>query len=116
MDLKLIFLIVSRTVSLLGLSRREAWWKDAEILMLRHQLAIAGRKRPRARARLTWPDRALLALLAGTLPIDRLAAMRLIVTPVPSCDGTGTSSAASGRAGHAAARPGARQHTERSGQ
>ena len=81
MGLKLIFLIVSRAVSLLGLSRREAWWKDAEILMLRHQLAVAGRERPRARARLTWPDRALLALLAGTLPIDRLAAMRLIVTP-----------------------------------
>jgi hypothetical protein len=34
--LKLIFLIVSRTVSLLRLSRRESWWKDAEILMLRH--------------------------------------------------------------------------------
>jgi hypothetical protein len=79
--LKLIFLIVSRAVTLLGLSRREAWWKDAEILMLRHQLAVAGRERPRARARLTWPDRALLALLAGTLPIDRLAAIRLIVTP-----------------------------------
>jgi putative transposase len=79
--LKLIFLIVSRAVSLLGLSRREAWWKDAEILMLRHQLAVAGRERPGARARLTWPDRALLALLAGTLPIDRLAAIRLIVTP-----------------------------------
>ena len=81
MGLKLIFLIVSRAVSLLGLSRREAWWKDAEILMLRHQLAVAGRERPGARAWLTWPDRALLALLAGTLPIDRLAAMRLIVTP-----------------------------------
>ena len=81
MGSKLIFLIVSRAVSLLGLSRREAWWKDAEILMLRHQLAVAGRERPGARARLTWPDRALLALLAGTLPIDRLAAMRLIVTP-----------------------------------
>ena len=81
MGLKLIFLIVSRAVSLLGLSRREAWWKDAEILMLRHQLAVAGRERPGARARLTWPDRALLTLLAGTLPIDRLAAMRLIVTP-----------------------------------
>src|SRR5579859_8086133 len=77
--LKLIFLIVSRAVSLLGLSRREAWWKDAEILMLRHQLVVAGRERQEARARLTWPDRALLALLAGTLPIDRLAAMRLIV-------------------------------------
>ena len=81
MGLKLIFLIVSRAVSLLGLSRREAWWKDAEILMPRHQLAVAGRERPGARALLTWPDRALLALLAGTLPIDRLAAMRLIVTP-----------------------------------
>ena len=33
------------------------------------------------RARLTWPDRGWLALLAGTLPIGRLAVMRLIVTP-----------------------------------
>ncbi len=54
--LKLIFLIVSRAVSLLGLSRREAWWKDAEILMLRHQLAVTGRERPGARARLTWAN------------------------------------------------------------
>jgi hypothetical protein len=29
--LKLIFLVVSRAVSLLGLPRREPWWKDAEI-------------------------------------------------------------------------------------
>ena len=79
--LKLIFLIVSRAVSVLGLSRREPWWKDAEILMLRHQLAVAQRERPRAHSRLTWPDRAWLALLAGTLPTGRLAAMRLIVTP-----------------------------------
>jgi hypothetical protein len=55
-------------MSLLRLSRREAWWKDAEILMLRHQLAVAQRERPRVHARLTWPDRAWLALLAGTLP------------------------------------------------
>ena len=80
-DLKLIFIIASRAVSLLGLSRRECWWKDAEILMLRHQLAVAERERPRAHARLTWPDRAWLALLAGTVPVERLAAMRLIVTP-----------------------------------
>jgi hypothetical protein len=79
--LKLIFLVVTQAVSLLGLSRREAWWKDAEILMLRHQLAVAMRQRPRAHSRLTWPDRAWLALLAGSLPADRLAAMRLIVTP-----------------------------------
>ena len=79
--LKLIFLIVSRAVSLLGLSRREAWQKDAEILMLRHQLAVAQRERPQALVRLAWPGRAWLALLAWTLPIERLAAMRLIVTP-----------------------------------
>jgi transposase len=79
--LKLIFLIVTRTMSLLGLSRREWWWKDAGILMLRHQLAVAEHDRPRAHSRLTWPDRAWLALLAGTVPAERLAAMRLIVTP-----------------------------------
>ena len=81
MGLKLIFLVVSGVMSLLRLSHREAWWKDAEILMLRHQLAVAQRERPRVHARLTWPDRAWLAMLAGTLPIERLAGMRLIVTP-----------------------------------
>ena len=49
--------------------------------MLRHQLSVALRERPQAHSRLTWPDRAWLALLAGTLPIDCLAAMRLLVTP-----------------------------------
>jgi hypothetical protein len=79
--LKLIFLIVFRAMSVLGLARRESWWNDAEILMLRHQLAVAQRERPRAHSRLTWPDRAWLALLAGTLPAGRLATTRLIVTP-----------------------------------
>src|SRR5271169_4090093 len=49
--------------------------------MLRHQLTVAERERPGVRARLTWPDRAWLALLAGTVPTERLAAIRLIVTP-----------------------------------
>ena len=80
MGLKLIFLVVTRAVSLLRLSRREWWWKDTEILMLRHQLAVAERGQPRAHSRLTWPDRAWLALLAETVPAERLAAMRLIVT------------------------------------
>ena len=81
MGLKLIFLIVTRAVALLGLSRREVWWKDAEILILRHQLAVTLREQPRAHARLTWPDRAWLTLLAGTLPAGRLAGLRLIVAP-----------------------------------
>ncbi len=46
--LKLVFLVVTRAVLLLALSRREEWCKDAEILMLRHQLAVAQRDRPRA--------------------------------------------------------------------
>jgi transposase len=79
--LKLIFLVNSRLVSLLRLSRRESWGKDAEILILRHQLAVAQRQQPRLHSRLTRPDRAWLAMLAGTLPIERLAGMRLIVTP-----------------------------------
>jgi putative transposase len=79
--LKLIFLVVTQAMSVLGLSRRETWWKDAEILMLRHQLTVALREQPMAHTRLTWPDRALLALLAGTLPAERLAGLRLIVTP-----------------------------------
>jgi putative transposase len=78
--LKLIFLIVCRAMWLLRLSRRESW-KDAEILMLRHQLSVALRERPQAHSRLTWLDRAWPALPAGTLPIERLAATRLIVTP-----------------------------------
>ena len=83
--LKLIFLVVTRAVSVLGLSRREAWWKDAEILMLRHQLAVALRERPRAHSRLTWPDRAWLALLAGTLPAERLAGFAADRDPGHDC-------------------------------
>src|SRR5437764_15306792 len=49
--------------------------------MLRHQLAVSQRERPRAHSRLTWADRAWLALLAETRPVERLAVMRLIVTP-----------------------------------
>ena len=49
--------------------------------MLRHQLAVAQRQRPRVHERLTWPDQAWLVLLARTLPIERPAGTRLIVTP-----------------------------------
>src|SRR5262249_11359106 len=96
--LKLIFLIVTRAVSLVGLSQREEWWKDAEILMPRHQLAVAQRERPRPHSRLTWPDRAWLALLAGTMLTERLAAMRLPVTPGDASQGpVGRTAAGPGR-------------------
>jgi hypothetical protein len=113
--LKLIILIVTRVVPLLGLSRREAWWKDAEILMLRHQLAVAQREQPRAHARLTWPDRAWLACSLGTLPTERLAAMRLFVTLPRSCAGSVTSSAGVGCACRAEAGPAVRRRAAMSG-
>jgi hypothetical protein len=40
-----------------------------------HQLTMAERERPRAHSRLTWPDRAWLTLLAGTVPAECLAAI-----------------------------------------
>jgi hypothetical protein len=43
--------------------------KDAEILVLRHQLAVL--RRQAARPRVTWSDREPIALLAGLVPRDR---------------------------------------------
>ncbi|MGO9296405.1 MAG: hypothetical protein ACLP52_21450 [Streptosporangiaceae bacterium] len=48
----------------LRLSRREETGKTAEILILRHQLAVLQRQQPR-RPKLNWADRALLATLFG---------------------------------------------------
>src|SRR5437899_235685 len=60
---------------------RDSAAKDVEILMLRHQLAVAQRRDPRAARKLTWADRAWLVLLAGLLPHGHLPRVRLIVTP-----------------------------------
>jgi hypothetical protein len=90
--LKPMFLAVIRVASVLGLWRQETWWKDAEILMLRRQLVVALRERPCVHSRLTWPDRAWLALLAGTLPAGRPAAMRF--APAAPRPGPGRATAA----------------------
>jgi hypothetical protein len=47
MCLRFVFLLTTRTATWLRLSRREETWRIAEILILRHQLAVLQRRQPR---------------------------------------------------------------------
>ena len=98
MCLRFVFLLITRLAAWLRLSRREETWKTAEILILRHQLAVLQRRQPR-RPIVNWADRALLATLLGVIPRARRQGTRLLVTPDTSCAGTATSSGAAGRRG-----------------
>ena len=80
MCLRFVFLLITRVAAWLRLSRREEAWKTAEILILRHQLAVLQRRQPR-RPKLNWADRALLAALLGVIPKARRQGLRLLVTP-----------------------------------
>jgi len=80
MCLRFAFLLITRAASWLRLSRREETWKTAEILILRHQLAVLQRHQPR-RPTLNWADRALLAALFAVIPNTRRQGLRLLVTP-----------------------------------
>ena len=46
MCLRFVFLLITRLTSWLQLSQREETWKTAEILILRHQLAVGQRRQP----------------------------------------------------------------------
>src|SRR5271165_4145773 len=80
MCLRFVFLLITRVASWLRLSRREEAWQTAEILILRHQLAVLQRQQPR-RPDLDWADRALLAVLLSVIPKARRQRLRLLVTP-----------------------------------
>ena len=80
MCLRFVFLLITRMTSWLRLSQREETWKTAEILILRHQLAVLQRRQPR-RPDLNWADRALIATLLGVIPKARRHGLRLLVTP-----------------------------------
>jgi len=80
MWLRFVFLLITRVAAWLRLSRREERWKTAEILILRHQLAILQRRQPR-RPKLNWADRALLAALLSVMPKARRRRLWLLVTP-----------------------------------
>jgi putative transposase len=80
MCLQFAFLLITRVTTWLRLSQREEAWQTAEILILRHQLAVLQRHQPR-RPKLTWADRALLAALLSVIPKARRQGLRLLVTP-----------------------------------
>ena len=80
MCLRLAFLLITRMTTWLRLSRREEAWQTAEIVTLRHQLAVLQRRQPR-RPHLTWADKALLAVLLSVIPKARRQELRLLVTP-----------------------------------
>jgi putative transposase len=80
MCLQFAFLLLTRVTAWLRLSQREEAWKTAEILILRHQLAVLQRRKPR-RPHLTWADRALLAALLSVIPKAKRQGLRLLVTP-----------------------------------
>jgi hypothetical protein len=75
--LSFFYRLVRRVVEFVRVHRMRDIAKDAEILVLRQQLAVL--RRQDARPRFSWSDRAIVAALARLVPRERWTAF--LVTP-----------------------------------
>lgn len=73
----MLYIVFVRLTGWMVLPARSAASKDAELLVLRHEVAVLRRQNPRPK--LDWSDRAVLAALARLLP--RSLRMSRLVTP-----------------------------------
>ena len=69
--LSFLYRLFCRVIGALSLQRMEGVAKDAEILVLRHQLAVL--RRQVGKARFSWSDRAFIATQARLVPRERWA-------------------------------------------
>jgi putative transposase len=77
--MRFAYLVVLRVFGWLALLARSGSAKDAEILILRHQVTVW--QRQAKTPRLSRADRAVLAALARLLPGSQVRQLRLIVSP-----------------------------------
>ena len=72
MALSFVYRLARRVIEFARIHRMRDVAKDAEILVLRHQLAVL--RRQVARPRFSWTDRAIIGALAELVPRERWAA------------------------------------------